>query len=69
MFFDVEFVLFYGKFIYYEWGVYIYDYFWGVLWKNIWNIVESNFGLDGGGINLYVEWLCNFYDSILFLIL
>lgn len=43
--------------------------FGGLYEKNIWNIVESNFGLDGGGINLYVEWLCNFYDSILFLIL
>lgn len=23
--------------------------------KNIWNIAESNFGSDGGGINLHAE--------------
>lgn len=50
--------------------VYIFIIIFGGFYeKIIWNIVESNFGLDGGGINLYVEWLCNFYDSILFLIL
>lgn len=31
---DVEFVLLYGKFTYHEWGVHIYNYFWGALWKN-----------------------------------
>lgn len=67
--FDVEFVLLHGKFTYHEWGVHIYDYFWGALWKNIWNIAESNFGSDGGGINLHAEWPCNFHDSILSLTL
>lgn len=37
--------------------------------KIIWNIAESNFGSDGGGINLHAEWPCNFHDSILSLTL
>lgn len=49
--------------------VYIFIIYGGPYEKIIWNIAESNFGSDGGGINLHAEWPCNFHDSILSLTL